>query len=217
VNKETIDKHFTENIKYYRKVIHDKYYKNYLADDLLQETYLKFVEVSESIQSNEKGVLLSYGKKIISTLFSRRNTHNNFRDCQTSPLFEIGRNNIPIENCCKTGFKVIYFKEEQRAESDLSRSDKGVNNVEKSLASYDEPFRDKEQELRIVERIVRKGLEENDFNTGVHVMAQIESINAMSKRTGINRGYLTRANKEKQNHLKNEIIKAYENGIITTH
>jgi hypothetical protein len=56
-----------------------------------------------------------------------------------------------------------------------------------------------------IKALVFKGLEEKDFDMEVFVMGQIESINAMSHRTGISRYLLNKANEKAKDHIKKNI------------
>lgn len=217
MTKQIIDKHFTENVNYYRAICRD-YYKNYLAEDLLQEAYLAFLKVPEPVilKINDIKViderikyLRNIGRKRIAYIFRHRKQCKQHKDGQTSPMFEVNYGNFEIDHFIHID-KCVEEKE-------VFIMSKSTFEFEKALKDSVAEFRDKDAELRIIANTVRKGLEEEDFNTGVHVMAQLESINAMSKRTGISRTYLTNAHKTKQKELKQLIIKAYETGTITAH
>ena len=205
MTKQIIDKHFTENINYYKKICRS-YYPNYLAEDLLQEAYLKYVNIpAVNLISKDVAYLKHIGKKVIARLFQGRRVCKVREGHNTSPLFEVNYSNIDVDFVFySTATSDFYNGENNQIEKIMNdRESALISNSDLLLTEKTE----QDKQIDLVTNDILNGLSEKDFNTGVFVMAQIEPIYIMSKRTGISRTYLTKANNAKKEQLKQLITK----------
>lgn len=176
---------------------------------MLQEAYLEFIKVRPEVITSAKSEedLRNIGKKIIYCIYKHRGRCKKHVDGSTSPLFEMSNT---IDFYSSTHFRIDGDWE----------AGHGLNPLIDNYAIADDEtqviVKQKEKELKaeIASTIIFNGLQDEDFDTGVFVMAQIESINAMSKRTKINRTYLTKSYNKKREEIKTKIDEACRNIVI---
>lgn len=176
--KEILDCHFSENIKYYNFLAKTLFKGRYIYEDLVQETYLEMINRT-NYKSLDKYYLLFIGKKIMNTLYVRRLTLKKYKCGKDSPLSELNtslQNQSIIDN---------LFINEVSESFDIDKYNKSVINK--------------------ITGIIYEGLENDDYKTQVFIMSQIESINSISKRTGISRPNLTKARNQMINIIKEKI------------
>lgn len=180
--KKIIDDHFTQKYDYYRRVCAKYYNGRYLTDDMLHELYLAFFNVRPEIilQFNAIGKLQNIGGKIILSLYCKRNQGNKNKGKQSSALHELPMFDIDIVGDMIVDDSVDECKHEQR-ENQLSNMDVAIDKLLRDPNTW--------------------------FSTQVFLECQTDSILALSKKTKISRGYLTKAYKRGNELLLNEIKK----------
>lgn len=95
--KAVVDKHFTDNYKYYRKVCYQYYGGRYLLEDLLHEVYLGFMKIRPELidsfnQINKRtglNNLKNLGLLIIRSLYQKRFYKKKYERGSDSPLSEM--------------------------------------------------------------------------------------------------------------------------------
>jgi DNA-directed RNA polymerase specialized sigma24 family protein len=173
--KVIIDKHFSDNIEYYKTICRNWYKDRYLWEDLLQEAYLGMLKVRPEVvkYSPDTAYLKHIGKKVISSILQKRNYHKKHVDGSDSVLFETSNN--------AKEFNFDIFEHNQECKKDT------------------------EELIDKINSIVYDGLLNKDFETEVFVMAQIESISSISRRTGVNYYSVSKANKTAIERIKKQL------------
>lgn len=196
--KEIVDQHFTQNIKYYESLCKKHFNGRYLWEDLLQETYLGLLKSQVLHKSTDNNYLLTVGTNVCGAIFQKRKTCKKHCDGKDSPLFETA------EVFCST-----FDNQEQEIIKNQAAWAKGTHSNKKQLevSTKHEPevSETAAQHIEEIKALVFQGLEKQDHDIEVFVMSQIESINEMSKRTGISRYCLTKANNRAKDFIKKNI------------
>lgn len=202
--KQIIDEHFKVNYNYYKNIC-NKYFNNrYIAEDMLHQLYLSFLDVKEDvvIKFNEIGKLKNIGGNILVSLYTKRNQGNKNKGASSSPLHE-----IPIlhntEKTIRSGVKIYCSKPEKES---ISFYKAGFYSKQSDLDNS--RYLIKEKQLSKMEVAINEKLTGDTwFATKVFLLCQEQSILSLSKQTKISRSYLTKAYAKGQEILKAEINK----------
>jgi len=173
--KQIIDKHFTDNRAYYSTICKERFKERYLWEDLLHETYLGFLKVKPN-------VILA---------------------CQdTAYLKHIGKK-VLFSILQKKGF---CKKNSNGKDSPLFEL---ANDIDFNFDIFEnqqvEQLEDREMLIDKINGIVYEGLANNDFDTEVFVMSQIESVSSISKRIGVNYYSVSKAQKKAIESIKKQL------------
>lgn len=182
--KSILDKHIVKYQRYYSTICISYFNGRYLWEDMFQELYLQFLKVRpETFEKFHNTDRLHFlGGKIISFLYSKRGQRKNHSDSQTS---------VFNETCG------IIDISEYRPLIELSDEGDAVVDRRRGVTEIAEQPSDPLQkvDIAIVKRVVEDLYTYDPFLYDVFTFLQKESINSLSKRSGINRKYLTDSHK----------------------
>lgn len=195
--KQIADAHFAKNYNYYRTICYRCYRGRYLYEDLLNESYLKFIEKDPDVllkfhregrpERHIEDRFRSMVKLIIIETFRNRGIKSNRcingETNNSSPLFETPSINLDYD---------FIAEEPQKNEVEIQNHFlKAVSAINKALQ---EP--------------VKEGKKKSDW-LKVRVFLEVEktNINKLSKQTGISRPFITQTYIEGQKLLQKEITK----------
>lgn len=174
--KSIIDKHIIEYERYYKSICYSYYNGRYLWEDLFQELYLGFVDCKPDtvLQFNSTGRLNYLGALIIRNIFSKRGYHKKHEDGRTSPLFE-------VSNISELVDKRMIDDRDDFAEFINKIPDDKLNEIMNDLYKKDWFSHD------VFKRV-----------------ALNENIHQLSKKTTINRKYLTDTYNQTKEYLQKQ-------------
>lgn len=182
-----VDEHFTKNYKYYRQVCYRYYRGRYLFEDLLNETYLKFIEVKEDtiFALYEIDKLHCIGLRIIRSLFQKKGRRSNTKENGnlSSVLFETP--GIDYE------YDFMASDNESDEQEIQEYFEKATSAIEKGLRSKSDGQKERSVYLKV----------------STFLAVQQSNINQISKQTGISRPYITETYRQSQAYLQKEILK----------
>lgn len=187
--KNIIDKHYTDNYKYY-KVICKRYINNITHEDMLHELYLKFFKVNEAviIEYNKLNKLTNIGCMILRYLAQNRYRTKKNKQGETSPLFI---SNVPCD------INDIYSLNNDEVNSldyiiDLIESKQTEENKEELFS-------------KLNHAIIKNLNNENNTYISVFLQANETSLYELHKDSGISRFYLKRSYDKGKEILKKEL------------
>lgn len=189
--KSIIDNHIKLNYDYYHRVCKKYYNGRYIADDMVQELYLAFLNVKEDVilKFHSVNKLKNIGGKIALSLFNKRNQGTKNAGKTTSPLHE-----VPTFGSCLTDDDFSEWSAYRPESHDYCRH----TVKEKQLSTMAEAMT----------KLMRN--QETWFEVTVFKECQNQSILSLSKETRISRSYLTRAYNNGRELIKKEMLKQTE-------
>jgi len=174
--KHLIDKHITEYERYYKSICYHYYNGRYLWEDLFQELYIGFIDCKpDTVLKFSNDGKLNYLGALI-----LRNTFGK-RGYHKKNKGSSTSNLFELSNICELVDRSLI--------DENSEFDEFINSI---------PFEK-------VEDIMNDLYKEDWFKHDVFIMAQKESLNSLSKRTTINRKYLTDTYRNAQRLLRTQL------------
>lgn len=207
--KTIIDEHIKVNYDYYHRVCKKYYNGRYIADDMVQELYLAFLNVKEDVilKFHSVNKLKNIGGKIALSLFNKRNQGTKNAGKSTSPLHE-----VPALTNHNDTFVVVDKNNFKDNDAFLTYDDFiDIANWKKSEPTEHDPCRHviKEKQLSTMAEAMTRLMRNQDtwFEVTVFKECQNQSILSLSKETRISRSYLTRAYNNGRELIKKEMLK----------
>lgn len=187
--KDIIDKHFTDNYKYYKSIC-KRHINNITHEDMLHELYLKFFNVNHNviIEYNGNGKLTNIGCMILRYLAQNRYRTKKNKQGSTSPLFI---SDVPCD------INDLYS---QQAD-EHSSVDYIIDLIESKIKE------ENKEELfsKLNHAIIKHLNSENNTNIAVFLQANETSLYELHKDSGISRFYLKRSYEKGKELLKKEL------------
>lgn len=210
--KTIIDEHIKVNYDYYHRVCKKYYNGRYIADDMVQELYLAFLNVKEDVilKFHSVNKLKNIGGKIALSLFNKRNQGTKNAGKSTSPLHE-----VPARTSVNNTFIVLdknNYRPNENPDDFFNHDDFiDIVNWKKSEPTEHDPSRHiiKEKQLSTMAEAMTRLMRNQDtwFEVTVFKECQNQSILSLSKETRISRSYLTRAYNNGRELIKKEMLK----------